>query len=244
MCVGSNQHLFLLLPLHEFSKQRFGFFGRWFIPSSRRNRARKFGNSGLRDCGLGKLWNQDEKDEHNNRRNTDTCDKADNADQANVRAATNQARCLGILGVEVAFWADVSHLPSQRQTMARRRRRPGEPAWSSLSHLGLDKSKYDSAPSRFSCRTSRRDFTPSMSRTVKRSRARRITFLVLSRAQSRRASLATKSGRKTWPGAQLLTPSSETAGRELNLTVHFSTVASGTLTQLPQTATWLGSNLR
>jgi len=33
---------------------------------------------------------------------------------------------LGILGVEVAFWADVSHLPSQRQTMARRRRRPGE----------------------------------------------------------------------------------------------------------------------
>jgi len=148
VCVGSHQHLFLLLPLHEFSKQRFGFFGRWFIPSSRRNRARKFG--GLRDCSLGKLWNQDEKDEHNNRRNTDTCDKADNADQANVRAATNQARCLGILGVEVAFWADVSHLPSQRQTMARRRRRPGEPAWSSLSHLGLDKSKYDSAPSRFS----------------------------------------------------------------------------------------------
>ena len=54
VCVGSHQHLFLLLPLHEFSKQRFGFFGRWFIPSSRRNRARKFGNSGLRDCGLGK----------------------------------------------------------------------------------------------------------------------------------------------------------------------------------------------
>jgi hypothetical protein len=49
-----------------------------------------------------------------------------------------------------------------------------------------------------------------MSRTVKRSRARRITFLVLSRAQPRCASLATKSGRKTWPGAQLLTPSSET----------------------------------
>jgi len=158
VCVGSHQHLFLLLPLHEFSKQRFGFFGRWFIPSSRRNRARKFGNSGLRDGGLGKLWNQDEKDEHNNRRNTDTCDKADNADQANVRAATNQARCLGILGVEVAFWADVSHLPSQRQTMARRRRRPGEPAWSSLSHLGLETSQNTILllPD-FPCRTWRRD---------------------------------------------------------------------------------------
>ena len=133
MSVGSHQHLFLLLPLHEFSKQRFGFFGRWFIPSSRRNRARKFGNSGLRDCGLGKLWNQDEKDEHNNRRNTDTCDKADNAGQANVRAATNQARRLGILGVEVAFWADVSHLQRPLRRQVTSRQRPGARAFNHQS---------------------------------------------------------------------------------------------------------------
>jgi hypothetical protein len=82
-----NLMLLLLLPLHEFSKQRFGFFGRYFIPSGRRNRARRFGSGGLRRCAWGKLWYQDKKNECNDRRSSDPCGKAGN----DVKAAWSLA---------------------------------------------------------------------------------------------------------------------------------------------------------
>jgi hypothetical protein len=54
---------------------------------------------------------------------------------------------------------------------------------------------------------------------------------------------ARKAAAKHGLGLSLLTPSSEIAGRELNLTVHLSTVASGTLTQLPRPTSGLMETL-